>query len=67
MWVAGDGGFGSSQPIMISTDNALTWSLIPALSSNYGFINGLYVGPGIIDLFGNLWDDMVQHIGNCFS
>jgi hypothetical protein len=44
-WIAGDGGFGSTQPLMSSTDDGATWSLVSAIGFSYGFINGIAFGP----------------------
>jgi hypothetical protein len=43
-WIAGNSGFGSTTPLMKSTDNGATWSII-TLGFSYGFINGVAFGP----------------------
>ncbi len=80
-WIAGANNSAFSQPLMTSTDNGVTWSLVSALGFNYGFITGIAFGPlnnctdsancsitiaGVT--LGNVWrGGMAQRIGNSFG
>jgi len=44
-WIAGAENSPNSQPLMVSTDDGLTWSLVSALGFNFGFIEGIAFGP----------------------
>lgn len=45
IWLAGAENSASTQPLMMSSDNGVTWSLIPAQSFSFGFIEGIAFGP----------------------
>lgn len=77
-WISGAANSANTQPLMISTDNGVTWSLVPALGFSFGFINGIAFGPngtctatancsitiGGGSTMGNVWSGQSQGIGN---
>lgn len=68
VWIAVDGATNNTQPIMISTDNALTWSLV-TLGFSYGFMNGVASDfqPAPAS-FKNCWDGMIgSSVANAFA
>lgn len=78
-WIAGANNSPSSQPLMKSTDDGATWSLVSALGFNFGFIKDIAFGPlnncsatancTIVisgPSQGNFWRGMVQGAGNHF-
>jgi hypothetical protein len=67
-WVAAHGGTGTTQSLMVSTDDGVTWSLITT-SFSYGFMNGIasdFQPPAAS--FKNCWDGMIgSSVANAFA
>jgi len=44
-WISGALNSQNTQPLMVSSDNGVTWSLVSAMSFSFGFITGIAFGP----------------------